>query len=166
MILFVCIIETCVLLFPSIIIFVNLLTCVEPYAQKKKLQWFQCRCHNYMHQSYIDGSCVDISTLFNNRGTQVDMADPLIGYLMIQILLLEINQNLHWTLSRLWMVRVVMYNYFIYIHQNKMQGGSHGGRVVTLSPPTSEAGVRFLAQPQVGKLVAACCWSAFYSIEP
>ena len=29
----------------------------------------------------------------------------------------------------------------------------HGGRVVTLSRPTSEAGVRFPAQPQVGKLV-------------
>ena len=29
----------------------------------------------------------------------------------------------------------------------------HGGRVVTLSPPTSEAGVRFPARPQVGKLV-------------
>ena len=32
----------------------------------------------------------------------------------------------------------------------------HGGRVVTLSPPTSEAGVRFPAWPQVGKLVVAC----------
>ena len=29
----------------------------------------------------------------------------------------------------------------------------HGGRVVTLSPPTSEAGVLFPAWPQVGKLV-------------
>ena len=28
----------------------------------------------------------------------------------------------------------------------------HCGRVVTLSPPTSEAGVRFTARPQVGKL--------------
>ena len=42
----------------------------------------------------------------------------------------------------------------------------HGGRVVTLSPPTSEAGVRFLAWPQVGKLVVACRWSAVYSTEP
>ena len=42
----------------------------------------------------------------------------------------------------------------------------HGGRVVTLSPPTSEAGVRFPARPQVGKLVVACRWSAFYSAEP
>ena len=42
----------------------------------------------------------------------------------------------------------------------------HGGRVVTVSPPTSEAGIRFLAWPQVGKLVVACCWSAVYSTEP
>ena len=42
----------------------------------------------------------------------------------------------------------------------------HGGRVVTLSPPTSEAGVRFPARPQVGKLVVACHWSAVYSTEP
>ena len=35
-----------------------------------------------------------------------------------------------------------------------------------LSPPTSEAGVRFPARPQVGKLVVACRWSAVYSIEP
>ena len=31
----------------------------------------------------------------------------------------------------------------------------HGGRVVTLSPPTSEAVVQFLAQPQVGKVIVA-----------
>ena len=42
----------------------------------------------------------------------------------------------------------------------------HGGRVVTLSPPTSEAGVRSSAWPQVGKLVVACRWSAVYSTEP
>ena len=42
----------------------------------------------------------------------------------------------------------------------------HGGRVVTLSPPTSGAGVRFPAWPQVGKLVVACRWSAVYSTEP
>ena len=41
----------------------------------------------------------------------------------------------------------------------------HGGRVVTLSPPTSEAGVRFTAPPQVEKLVVACRWSAVYSTE-
>ena len=28
--------------------------------------------------------------------------------------------------------------------------------MVTLLPPTSEAGVRFTARPQVGKLVVAC----------
>ena len=42
----------------------------------------------------------------------------------------------------------------------------HGGRVVTRLPPTSEAGVWFPAQPQVGKLVVACHWSAVYSTEP
>ena len=40
------------------------------------------------------------------------------------------------------------------------------GRVVTLSPPTSEAGVWFPARSQVGKLVVACRWSAVYSTEP
>ena len=40
-----------------------------------------------------------------------------------------------------------------------------GGRVVTLSPPTSEAGVRFPAWPQVGKLVVACCWSALFTVQ-
>ena len=44
--------------------------------------------------------------------------------------------------------------------------GGHGGRVVTLLPPTSEAGVRFPAWPQVGKLVVGCRWSAVYSTEP
>ena len=42
----------------------------------------------------------------------------------------------------------------------------HRGRVVTLLPPTSEAVVQFPAQPQVGKLVVACHWSAVYSTEP
>ena len=45
--------------------------------------------------------------------------------------------------------------------------GGHGGRhSQTLSPPTSEAGVRSPSRPQVGKLVVACCWSAVYSTEP
>ena len=44
--------------------------------------------------------------------------------------------------------------------------GGHGGRVVTLSPPTSEAGVPSLSWPQVGKLVVACRWLAVYSTEP
>ena len=47
-----------------------------------------------------------------------------------------------------------------------IRDSSHGGRVVTLSPPTSEAGVRFLVWPQVGKLVVACCWSAVYRTDP
>ena len=42
----------------------------------------------------------------------------------------------------------------------------NGGRVVTLSPPTSEAGVRSPSWPQVGKLVVACCWLAVYSTDP
>ena len=37
---------------------------------------------------------------------------------------------------------------------------------VTLSPPTSEAGVRSPSWPEVGKLVVACRWSAVYSTEP
>ena len=49
-------------------------------------------------------------------------------------------------------------------HKDKRRG--HGGRVVTLSPPTSEAGVRSPARPQVGKLVVAWSWSAVYSTEP
>ena len=44
--------------------------------------------------------------------------------------------------------------------------GAHSGRVVTLSPPTCEAGVRSSTWPQVGKLVVACRWSAVYSTEP
>ena len=44
--------------------------------------------------------------------------------------------------------------------------GGHGGIVSTLSPPTSEARVQFLARPQVAKLVVACHWSAVYSTEP
>ena len=46
------------------------------------------------------------------------------------------------------------------------QKGGHGGRGVTLSPPTSEARVWILAWPQVGKLVVAYHWSAVYSTEP
>ena len=50
-------------------------------------------------------------------------------------------------------------------NSNKEFGGQ-GGRVVTLSPPTSEARVRFPALRQGGKLVVACHWSAVYSTEP
>ena len=42
----------------------------------------------------------------------------------------------------------------------------HYGRVVTLSPPTSKAEVRFPAWPQVGKLGVACHLSAVFSTEP
>ena len=44
--------------------------------------------------------------------------------------------------------------------------GGHGGRVVTISHPNSEAGVQSPSWPQVGKLVVACRWSAVYSTEP
>ena len=47
------------------------------------------------------------------------------------------------------------YSSIIKAYFNEHTGG-HGGRVVTLLPPTSEAGVRFLARPHVGKLVVAC----------
>ena len=45
-------------------------------------------------------------------------------------------------------------------------GGGHGGRLVTLLPPTSKARVWFTALPQVGKLVITCHWLAVYSTEP
>ena len=51
----------------------------------------------------------------------------------------------------------------VFLHVNSW---GHGGRVVTLSPPTSEAGVRSPSRPYVGKLVVACRWSAVYSTEP
>ena len=63
-----------------------------------------------------------------------------IKYGITSLLLLDINiQHFHW---------------------------GHGGRVVTLSPPTSEARVRSPSRPYVGKLVVACRWSAVYSTEP
>ena len=54
------------------------------------------------------------------------------------------------------MLRVILINW----------GRGHGGRLITLSPPTSEAGVQFPAWPHVGKLVVACRWSSVYSTEP
>ena len=63
-----------------------------------------------------------------------------------------------------------MYNCFVNTKHRciclKKTWWGHGGRVVILSPPTSEAGVRFPARPEVGKLVVACRWSAVYSTEP
>ena len=55
---------------------------------------------------------------------------------------------------------------FFYFFKTFFGGEGQGGRVVTLSPPTSEAGVQFLARPQVGKLVVACHWLAVYSTQP
>ena len=56
------------------------------------------------------------------------------------------------------------YKYFSFLYH--IFGGGHGGRVVTLLPPTSEAGVRFKAVLQVGYLVVAFRWSVVYSTEP
>ena len=42
----------------------------------------------------------------------------------------------------------------------------HGGRAVTLSTPTSAAGDRFPAQPQVGKLVVAAIGRQFTVKNP
>ena len=50
--------------------------------------------------------------------------------------------------------------------QEHPERGGHGGRVVILYPPTSEAGVRSPSRPYVGKLVVGCRWSAVYSTEP
>ena len=58
-----------------------------------------------------------------------------------------------------------MYAMFICLPCYLLHRG-HGDRVVTLSPPTSEAGVRIPARPQVGKLVVACRWLAVSSTEP
>ena len=52
----------------------------------------------------------------------------------------------------------------MYASTNKL--GGHGGRVVTLSPPTTEIGVQFPALSQVGTLVVASRWLAVYSTEP
>ena len=78
----------------------------------------------------------------------------------------EIFQNLsvgcHEKLRMAWHARCVAVHGGL--RSYNMRG--HGGRVVTLSPPTSEAWVRSPARPQVGKLVVACRWSAVYSTEP
>ena len=44
--------------------------------------------------------------------------------------------------------------------------GGHGGRVVTLSPPASEARVRFPAWPKVGKLVVVALGRQFTVQNP
>ena len=58
--------------------------------------------------------------------------------------------------------------YYRYIALLSLRGllGGHGGGVVTLSPPSSEAGVWFPAWPQVGQVVVACRCLAIYSTEP
>ena len=61
-----------------------------------------------------------------------------------------------------WLVKNTLYVYY----KTCLNQVACAFAVVTLSPPTSEAGVRFPARPQVGKLVVACRWSAVYSTEP
>ena len=65
-----------------------------------------------------------------------------------------------------WNSLIFMVNLCSLFHGDNINIGGHGGRVVTLSAPTSEARVRSPSRPQVGKLVVACCWSAVYSTEP
>ena len=69
-----------------------------------------------------------------------------------------VNQKLAWN-SVVWCIDHRRSHYKFGIR-------GHGGRVVTLLPPTSEAGVRFTARLQVGRLAVACPWSAVYSTEP
>ena len=53
----------------------------------------------------------------------------------------------------------------IYLNFTSQLGG-HGGRVVTITPSTSEVRVQFQVLPQVEKLVVAYQQSAVYSTEP
>ena len=70
------------------------------------------------------------------------------------------------TYRKSWAGNLLMWSDLTLGHSFKVKQRGHGGRVATLSPPTSEAGVQFLARPQVGKLVVACHWLAVYSTEP
>ena len=63
-------------------------------------------------------------------------------------------------------IYIVMPSVYCYLSLVKILKGGYGDRVVTLSPPTSEAGFQFPAQTKVGKLVVAGHWSALYSTEP
>ena len=52
----------------------------------------------------------------------------------------------------------------VFVHQTENLG--HGGRVVTLSPPTSEGRGSVPSTASSGKLGVAFHWSAVYSTEP
>ena len=96
-----------------------------------------------------------------NFMNQVILLLAPVGLMVLLTFSLAVNTYLT-IMSTAYALAIVAYLYLILY---EVLGG-HGGRVVTLSPPTSEAGVRFLARPQVGKLVVACRWSAVYSTEP
>ena len=63
-------------------------------------------------------------------------------------------------------VNTLPVGHLIPLPRSSVRHRGHGGRVVTLSPPTSEAGVRSPSWPYVGKLIVACRWLAVYSTEP
>ena len=68
------------------------------------------------------------------------------------------------TLPKMWIQSEQLTAYFEVFFLCKFRG--HGGRVVTLSPPTSEAGVRFPERPQVEKLVVASVGRQFTVHNP
>ena len=81
------------------------------------------------------------------------------------VLGIEITRNWRITSLVYFVLKFLGFSIFLFCVLLCLLGG-HGGRVVTLSPPTSEAGVRSPVWPQVEKLVVACRWSAVYSTEP
>ena len=120
------------------------------------LDWFK---------SYLSDQCVKIGSILSDSKKLlfgVPQQDPVLGPILFSLCttpLSKVIQN-HPSIG----FHFYADNSQLYVHLTHKR--VHGGRVVTLSPPTSEAGVRSPARPQVGKLVVACCWSAVYSTEP
>ena len=85
--------------------------------------------------------------------------------LLLRLKYLAIMNVIHILDLELTLPLFIEYNMALY-QLSKQAYRGHGGKVVTLSPPTSEAGVRSPSRPYVGKLVVACRWSAVYSTEP
>ena len=104
--------------------------------------------------SEVDGRATGGCSIFVKKGIPHEVLE-----LDTELQAVAVKVSLHKTIT--------VCNVYIPPHFNVAQTDrGHGGRVVTLSPRTSEAGVRSPAQPQVGKLVVACRWSAVYSTEP